>query len=300
MNFSEWTQKNRKLRDFEELKKSIKKLVNGRKIVAMLSGGGDSAVAISILDELDLDVLCCVHFYHDWSWDITRKQAKKIAKSLDIPIEFNYIGDELKRRIMGSKGKSICRICKDIMKLRCLGIAKKYKADIIATGDTASEKVSGAIMQYLRDNGYGYEKMELTPVPKKIAKEGINFLRPLIRLRREDVEEFVKYYDLQIEKVGEANKKQREGCPIQYCDPKVRVTEELLDETFRANKIATAIAREHGFRASVFMLSGATVTIPDDYTYIKLIEDSLTEGGFEIQKRRYNQHYMQNKKRDRP
>lgn len=285
MIFSDWTEKNRELRDFGALKDNIKKLVNGRKIVAMLSGGSDSAVAISILDELDLDVLCCVHFCHDWSWDITKKQGKEIAKSLDIPIEFSYIGDELKKRVVGSKGKSICRICKDIMKLRCLDIAKKYNADIIATGDTASEKVSGTIMQYLRENGYGYDRMELTPVPKKISKEGINFLRPLIRLRREDVEKLVKYYDLQIERVGEANKKQREGCPIQYCDPEVRVTGELLDETFRANKIATEIAREYGFRASVFMPSGTILTIPSDYRYIKLIERALAEGGLKWKKK---------------
>jgi len=87
------------------------------------------------------------------------------------------------------------------------------------------------------------------------------------------MEKLVKYYDIQIEKVGETNWKSRERCLIQYCDQEAIVTKKLLDETYKINKIATAKARKYEFKASVFMSDRTIITILDDFRYIKLVNE---------------------------
>ncbi|MBI5681156.1 MAG: phosphoadenosine phosphosulfate reductase family protein [Methanobacterium sp.] len=282
MIFSEFTQNKRKLKDFPELKHNIKKFVKDKKIIMMLSGGNDSATAVSLLKELDLNVELCVHFYHDWSWKLHKEEASKIAESLNIPLKFHYIGDEIKRRVINSKGKNVCRICKDIMKAECLKIAKENNIEVIATGDTATERISGPIMEYLNKYGLSFDNMELAPVPGRIAGEGVLFLRPLIRIRYEDVDKVSKYYDISMKRVGEANYKLREGCPVQYINPDAIVTGKLLNDAYCVNKIATDIARSHGFKASVFAPSLSIATIPQKEEYMNLVKDELGKNGYPI------------------
>lgn len=282
MIFSEFTQNKRKLKDFHELKYNIKNHVKDKKIIMMLSGGNDSATAVSLLKDLDLNVELCVHFYHDWSWKLHKEEASKIAASLNIPIKFYYIGDEIIRRVINSKGKNVCRICKDIMKVECLKIAEENNIEVIATGDTATERISGPIMEYLNKYNLPFDNMELAPVPRKIAGENVLFLRPLIRIRYEDVDKVSKYYNINMKRVGEANYKFREGCPVQYINPDAIVTLKLLNDTYRVNKIATDIARIHGFKASVFAPSISIATLPQKEKYTNLIKDALEENGYSI------------------
>ncbi|AXI24917.1 hypothetical protein CFE53_01585 [Methanofervidicoccus sp. A16] len=268
--FSEWTRSYRKLNDLNQLKEDI---INNfqewgvidKKIVCMLSGGKDSATALALAKDLGLNISLAIHFTHRWSWQLSKEEAKRIADRFDVPIMFYDITKDLKKRTKGAKGRSICRICKNIMKSRTIKIAKEEGAEVIMTGDTSVEKISGPIMQYLKEK-YGevrFEKMELTPVPKKY---NFLFFRPLIRCGYEDILKLVEYYNIDVRRVYEAGDRWgfwREGCPLQYCDNEALITEELLDKLYIYNERITKVAREDGrFRASIRLPSKEIIVVP--------------------------------------
>jgi len=280
--FTDWTSQKRNLKDLNQLKKDIIKNfeennLKDKKIVAMLSGGKDSSTALALAKDLNLNVCLCVHFVHKWSWDISKEQAQKIADKFKVPIMFYDITEDLKKRTKGAKGGSICRICKDIMKDNIMKIAERECADIILTGDTALEKISGPILQYLREK-YGddkFDKMELVPVPKRYKKI---FFRPLIRCSYWDVIRLKDYYGIEIKRIYEVGDKfgyWREGCPLQYCDYDTTITEELLDDLYIYNKKITDLARKYGFRASIKLPSKELMVVPDKKEYRNIIEKEL-------------------------
>ena len=290
MEFSEWTKKKRKLNNLEELKRDIieqfkEKNALNEGIIVMASGGKDSSTAIALAKDLGLNVEYLIHFYHKWSWDISKKMVEKLSKRFDIPVIFYDITDDILKRTKGAKGGSICRICKNIMKDRTVDIAKEKGIRIIMTGDSALEKVSGAIMNYLRQV-YGdviYSKMELTPVPQKYSKnkdKEILFFRPLIRLSFEDVLKLMDYYNIKVEKAHEVGDKigfWREGCCLQYADENAQLNEKLFNELYKYNKIATEIAKKHGFRASIKLPSKRIMVVPKKEEYMDLIKKVLRD-----------------------
>ncbi|WP_421077153.1 7-cyano-7-deazaguanine synthase [Methanothermococcus sp. Ax23] len=280
--FTDWTAQKRNLKDLNQLKRDIIKnfeenQLKDKKIVSMLSGGKDSSTALALAKDLNLNVCLCVHFIHKWSWNLAKEQAQKIADELNIPILFYDITEDLKKRTKGAKGGSICRICKNIMKDKMMEIAENEGAEIILTGDTALEKISGPIFQYLREK-YGmekFDKMELTPVPKRYNKM---FFRPLIRCGYDDVIKLKNYYGIEIKRIHEVGDKfgyWREGCPLQYCDYDTTITEELLDDLYTYNKKITDLARKHGFRASIKLPSKELMVVPDKKEYINMIKELL-------------------------
>lgn len=282
--FSQWTKEKRKLKDLKQLKEDIlnnfgeNNLID-KKIIVMISGGKDSSTALALAKDLGLNVHLCVHFVHKWSWELSKKEAERMAKRFNVPILFYDITEELIKKTTGAKGRSICRICKNIMKDKMIEIARKEGAEVILTGDTALEKISGPIFQYLRET-YGedvYNKMELTPVPKRYKKM---FFRPLIRISHEDVLKLQNYYNIDIKRVHEVGDKfgyWREGCSMQYCDSETTITEKLLDDLYICNKIATDTARAHGFRASVRLPSKEIMVVPNKEEYLELIREKLKD-----------------------
>ena len=280
--FTDWTAQKRNLKDLNQLKRDIIKnfeenQLKDKKIVSMLSGGKDSSTALALAKDLNLNVCLCVHFIHKWSWNLAKEQAQKIADELNIPILFYDITEDLKKRTKGAKGGSICRICKNIMKDKMMEIAENEGAEIILTGDTALEKISGPILQYLREK-YGsdkFDKMELTPVPKRYKKI---FFRPLIRCSYKDVIRLKDYYGIEIKRIHEVGDKfgyWREGCPLQYCDYDTTITEKLLDDLHICNKKITDLARKYGFRASIKLPSKELMVVPDKKEYINMIKELL-------------------------
>jgi len=291
LDFRPWTQNNRNLKDLNQLKKEISSNfeeigLKNEKIIVMLSGGKDSAVALAIAKDLGLNVHLCVHFVHDWSWDISTNEAKNLAERFNVPIIFPDITEELAKKTQGAKGKSICRICKTIMKAQMVNIAKIEDAKIIMTGETALEKIAGPVFEYIRENNPKvkrenehelYKKMELVKVPKRYK---IHFFRPLIRVGHFDVFNLQKHYNIEIKRVSEAGNKigyWREGCCLQYCSPEVLLTTKLFDELYKINKKATEIARENGFRASVVLPEKEITVIPNKKEHLEKIEEILKE-----------------------
>ncbi|ACV24457.1 7-cyano-7-deazaguanine synthase [Methanocaldococcus fervens] len=290
MEFSEWTKSKRKLNNLDELKKDIieqfkEKNVLDEGIVVMASGGKDSSTAIALAKDLNLKIEYLIHFYHRWSWDVSKKMVEKISEKFNIPVIFYDITDELLKRTKGAKGSSICRICKNIMKDKAVDIAKEKNIRIIMTGDSALEKVSGAVMNYLRDV-YGevkYNRMELTPVPQKYSKNKdreILFFRPLIRLSFEDILKLMNYYNIKVEKAHEVGDKfgfWREGCCLQYADEDITLSEKLFGDLYKYNKLVTEIAKKYGFRASIKLPSKRIMVVPKKEEYLELIKNALRD-----------------------
>ncbi|HID47238.1 MAG TPA: hypothetical protein EYP47_00820, partial [Methanococcaceae archaeon] len=151
--FSQWTRNYRNLKDLKQLKEDIIRNfqewgVIDEKIVCMLSGGKDSATALALAKDLGLNVSLAIHFTHKWSWPLSREEAERIAERFDVPIKFYDITKDLKRRTKGAKGRSICRICKDIMKVKAVQIGKRKGAKVIMTGDTSVLFKLSAVKEY--------------------------------------------------------------------------------------------------------------------------------------------------------
>ncbi len=279
MEFSEWTKEKRKLNSLEELKKDIIEQlneINEKEAIAMVSGGKDSSLAVALSLDVGVKIKYLVHFYHKWSWNIAKKNVENLSKRFNIPVIYIDMTEELLKRIRGAYGSGICRICKNIMKDFTADIAKKEGIKLIITGDTALERVSGAIMNYLREK-YGeviYNKMEITPVPKKYK---LLFFRPLIRVGYSDILKLLDYYNIKVEKAYEVGDRSfwREGCCLQYADESTPLSKELFDELYKYNKIVTSIAKKYGFRASIKLPSKTILTVPDDEKYKELIKNEL-------------------------
>ncbi|ACX73282.1 Queuosine synthesis-like protein [Methanocaldococcus vulcanius M7] len=288
MKFSEWTRCKRKLNDLNSLKRDIVSQFKERDmldegIVVMASGGKDSSTAIALARDIGLNIRYLIHFYHRWSWEISKNMVMALSEKYNIPAVFFDITDEILKRTRGAKGSSICRICKNIMKDKTVDFAREKGIKIIMTGDSALEKVSGAVMNYLRER-YGevkYDKMELTPVPQKYSKtKEILFFRPLIRLSYDDVLRLTRYYNIKVEKSHEVGDKigfWREGCCLQYADENATLNEELFNNLYKYNKLATETARKYGFRASIKLPSKRIMVVPEKEEYLTLIKNALRD-----------------------
>lgn len=267
LEFSRWSLERRGLRNLSQLMRSIER-ARGRKAIAMVSGGEDSALALRLALDAGVDVLRAIHFYHRWSWDIPRMEARRISRELGVDLLEIDITEELLRRVLGSRGKP-CKICKKIMKQITVRIARELRAEIIITGESAMDRISGVVLQYIRERGLGYDEMELTPVPKWIGESGILVLRPLIRLTDEDASRLARKLGIVVRRVGEVGDRPklgwREGCPLQYIEYGVEVSEDLLDLAYEANREAVEAARELGIRASVLVPSLRVITIPEGF-----------------------------------
>ena len=84
MEFSEWTKDKRKLNNLHELKRDIikqfkEKDVLDEGIIVMASGGKDSSTAIALAKDLGLNIKYLIHFYHRWSWDVSKKMVEKLS-----------------------------------------------------------------------------------------------------------------------------------------------------------------------------------------------------------------------------
>ena len=106
------------------------------------------------------------------------------------------------------------------------------------------------------------------------------FFRPLIRLSHEDVLKLKEYYNIDIKRVHEVGDKigfWREGCCLQYADENSQLDENLFNELYKYNKIATEIAKRHGFRASIKLPSKKIMVVPKKEEYINLIKNALRD-----------------------
>lgn len=102
----------------------------------------------------------------------------------------------------------------------------------------------------------------------------------MIRLACEDVLKLMDYYNIEIERAHEVGDKigfWREGCCLQYADENALLNEKLFNELYKYNKIATEVAKKHGFRASIKLPSKKIMVVPKKDEYITLIKNALRD-----------------------
>ncbi|MHA1732385.1 MAG: hypothetical protein ACTSU5_10590 [Promethearchaeota archaeon] len=247
-------------------------------VLLMLSGGSGSALCAAVL--LDFGIhFEAVHFWHDWSWPLATREARRVADLLGVKLHVVNLTKDFRQEVLGRVGRP-CPACKELMDQRAIRLCVERGLGWICTGEISEDAtvlarlgshISGTtgagadldvsklyVSDYL-DCG-GEAGGIRTPRPIKV-------LRPLLHLRAVEVEELLREeHGLTIKRVHEAGdpgvEYWREGCPLHYVDPGTTITGELADELFRTNLIATELARAGGFRAAVFLPSGRVVTVP--------------------------------------
>ncbi|WP_456436032.1 hypothetical protein [Methanopyrus sp.] len=245
IEFGSWTRK-WGLKLFSKLLELLREKVSGKKICVLISGGMDSAVAAKVLQLSGADVRG-LHITHRWMWFTPKIEIKRISKMLGIKVDIVDITDELKRRLRGAKGRSVCKICKKIM----LEVAVS-RASVVATGECGMDTIAGAVLDVSRRTGIEPEFVQL---PKRYFDGDDRIIvRPLIRIHESDVNRLATLLGVRVRRVGETGdlrRGRREGCPLQHLDPWVDVTDELMDEVRDVNVEALTVARRLGRRVSV-------------------------------------------------
>ncbi|MGD0337087.1 MAG: tRNA lysidine(34) synthetase TilS [Candidatus Omnitrophota bacterium] len=158
------------------------------RIIVGVSGGPDSVALLYALNSLKKEFnlkLYIAHLDHGLRRDSGRDAefVRALAERLKIPFA-------LKKLAAGelSKKGSVEEAARNARINFFIELAKKIKADKIALGHTLDDQAETVLMRILRGSGlYG-----LSAILPKRAISGFWFIRPLIEVRRKEVEAFLK------------------------------------------------------------------------------------------------------------
>lgn len=121
---------------------------NYKKVLVALSGGVDSAVAAALLKKRGFEIFGIFFDFGKWG-ESGLNNAKKIVKTLGIPLEITGARKEFKKKVIDyfvsayKKGvtPNPCVVCNKEIKFNLLfELMRKYKADYVATGHYARIK----------------------------------------------------------------------------------------------------------------------------------------------------------------
>ncbi|RLI52977.1 MAG: hypothetical protein DRP09_16815 [Candidatus Thorarchaeota archaeon] len=252
------------------LSEELSKLKN-RRVLVMFSGGKDSALCLYLLKKHGAFVEA-LHFRHRWSWELSTNEAKKLARQLDANLLIEDYTEKLKARLENFRDGRPCKFCKPGMYIRALEYAKTNGFEFICIGDNASDTIVIRLAQHERlvGNHNLYFTRYLDSILEGIEiSESVQIFRPLIYLTAGEVGKKLKDASIEVKRNHETGDKYfeywREGCPIQYNEPGAVLTEERMDRLYVYNVLATEIARQKGFRASVHLPSTKIVTVPEGH-----------------------------------
>jgi len=175
----------------DRVKKTIKKynLINKNdKILIGVSGGPDSLVLLYLLNSLKKEFKLTLHIAHldhmlreDSSKDA--EFVKKLAQKLKIPLTFAQI----KVKGLAKKG-SLEEIARNARLGFLFKVAQDIKASKIALGHNLDDQAETVLMRILRGTGlHG-----LSGILPKRNLAGFQIIRPLIEIRRKEIEAFLK------------------------------------------------------------------------------------------------------------
>lgn len=216
----------------------------GDKVVVGVSGGPDSLALLYLLNSLRKELklsLRIAHLDHMLRRD-SHKDAlfvKKIAEKLKIPVTIAQVN--VKELIKKGSLEEIARNTRLGFLFR---VAKDTRADKIALGHNLDDQAETVLMRILRGAGlYG-----LAGILPKRNISGYEVIRPLIEVKREDIDRFLK------------------GKKI---EPRID-TSNLKDIYFR-NKIRNKLLPllKKGYNKNIKkVLSGMAESVGSDYDYL--------------------------------
>lgn len=163
-------------------------LRKGDKVVVGVSGGPDSVALLYLLNALRKDFklkLHIAHLDHMLRKDSARDMVfvEKLAAKLKLPITTAQIN--LKALVKHGSLEEIARNARLAFLFR---VAKEIKADKVALGHNLDDQAETVLMRILRGTGlYG-----LSGILPKRNLYGYQIIRPLIGVRRKEIEAFLK------------------------------------------------------------------------------------------------------------
>lgn len=176
---------------FNKVRSTIKRfnlIRNGDRILVGVSGGPDSVTLLYILNSLKNELKISLHIAHldhmlrkDSSKD--SKYVLDLARKFKLPVTTEKIN--VKER---AKQGSLEEIARNIRMDFLFKVAKKIKAKKIALGHNLDDHAETVLMRLLRGSGlYG-----LSGILPKRKFGSLEVIRPLIEIRRRDIERFLK------------------------------------------------------------------------------------------------------------
>jgi tRNA(Ile)-lysidine synthase len=175
----------------EKARKTIKRyslLKKNDTVLIGVSGGPDSLTLLYILAALKKEFNLKLHIAHldhmlrkDSGQD--RKFVNAVALKLDLPVSSASINV----KAMAGKG-SLEEICRNVRLGFLFKVARNIKADKIALGHNLDDQAETVLMRLLRGSGlYGLAGI----LPKK-ELYGFTVIRPLIEVKRKEIEYYLK------------------------------------------------------------------------------------------------------------
>ena len=234
----------------EKVRKTVKKyslFKNGDTIVIGVSGGPDSLTLLYVLAALKKEFNLKLHVAHldhmlrsDSGQD--RKFVEIVALKLNLPVTSASIN--IKKT---AKKGSLEEICRNVRLGFLFKVAEDIKANRIALGHNLDDQAETVLMRLLRGSGlYGLAGI----LPKKEIC-GFTIIRPLIEVKRKEIEDYLKRKKL-IPRLDPTNSQDI------YLRNKIR------------NKLLPALEKDYNCNIRE-VLSHTAESIANDYDYLNRI-----------------------------
>jgi tRNA(Ile)-lysidine synthase len=232
---------------FEKVKKTIKKYVlinKGDRILIGVSGGPDSLTLLFVLNGLKKEFNLKLHIAHlDHMLRKNSAKDREFVERLAAKLKLPITGAKINLKAVAKSG-SLEEICRNARLGFLFNVAKKIKADKIALGHNLDDQAETVLMRILRGTGlYG-----LAAISPKRNIAGFQVIRPLIEVKREDIEKYLK----------------RKGI-------KPRIDTSNVEDIFFRNKLRNNLlpVLEKGYNRNIKeVLSNLAKLSADDYDYL--------------------------------
>jgi tRNA(Ile)-lysidine synthase len=176
----------------EKIKNTIKKyrlIDKNDKIIVGVSGGPDSLALLYLLNNLKKELKISLHIAHldhclRKESHRDRKFVENLAGQLNLPVTVSCI--DVKK--IAKQGGSQEEIARNVRLNFLFKIAQKIKATKIALGHNLDDQAETVLMRILRGTGL----FGLGAILPKRKISGFTVIRPLIEIKRRDIEVFLK------------------------------------------------------------------------------------------------------------
>jgi tRNA(Ile)-lysidine synthase len=161
---------------------------NGDKILIGVSGGPDSLSLLYILKTLQKENRTTLHIAHiDHGLRKCSVRDAEFVKALGGKLGIPVTCSKINLKSLSARG-SIEEIARNARLNFLVTLAKKIKADKVALGHNADDQAETVLMRLLKGTGL----QGLSGILPKRNLFGVTFIRPLIGVRRKEIESYLK------------------------------------------------------------------------------------------------------------
>jgi tRNA(Ile)-lysidine synthase len=190
-------------------------LISGDHVLVAVSGGPDSMVLLSLLQQLAAELsltLAVGHVEHGLRGEESRADAafvKECAQKLNLPV---HIGSFDVPSLAREKGLSFEVAAREVRYKYLWETAQSIGANKIAFAHHANDQVETILMRFLR----GTSLTGLTGIPISREMDGIRVIRPLLYIWRDEIESYCR-------KEGIAYRTDSSNLSVKYFRNKIRL-----------------------------------------------------------------------------